>query len=932
MGITETAMSQYFLKLKTDSIGLETDSVMLFTGEYRGEMIWQVSSDLINWSDLDLHSDTIVIGIDSTAYYRAVVKEGTCNLVVSDTAYVIEQLTITENSEFTVDSGGGVFLLPSGIKVKIPPGAVTGPTEIKVEAFDWDGVNDLAEAPCNENSTYITGFSIESSQLNFLKPVKVRMPVSAVPINCLPVLFELRDESSGWQFSKQQIIVRPQNHFIEFVLNNLEQENTGLKNTVTNSVVNFFLNLYGNIFLGEDSCREKDYDAYTNEPDYQHSSGCIIIKTQVDITYKECKPSQMESFIAQELTKECAVSLTILPMEHILARKNEPQKVSLKTMIQNEPLSNQSITVRSVDDIVIISQPQETDAEGNTYFEFYSTSNNGPGRIFITVNYFYYLTTIYAATNRDMVYLELDPVQLFLDTAITVFAYDECTDISLLDCSQINNAACEQIREKLITRVAFSSEKDAVAVGESVVFKLEAFNYKDVLIEDVPGIEWVSVDEAVATVANGLVTGASKGYTTIKSGLCEKVYEADIRVYDKPEVTTLPVTNIRCETANAGGEVVSDNNDPVTERGVMVGGVKYSSGSGEGAFSIKITGLNPNTTYNASAFATNQAGTSYGDPVSFKTKPEDECDDDCVKVTTASTSNIQCDRLDLGGHVSGSDEVTIVEYGVFSGISPKPEVTGTKYKVGEGTGPYTATFIMYLFNTTFYVKAYALGNDGKMYYGEEIEFIMERETVTDIEGNVYTTTTIGNQVWMGENMRTRTLNDGTPIPFVIDVENNWYGIKTPLCCLYNNHEPNEAIFGILYNFWAVQTGQICPTGWHVPSENEWNILTNYLIVNGYNYDSTRSENKIAKAMAATRRWYSSSVPGSPGHNIPANNSSCFSALPGGRLINWLWDDRGFSAKYYRIGYDSRFWTSTTYNMYDYEYKISLWYKYIYRSQ
>ena len=39
-------------------------------------------------------------------------------------------------------------------------------------------------------------------------------------------------------------------------------------------------------------------------------------------------------------------------------------------------------------------------------------------------------------------------------------------------------------------------------------------------------------------------------------------------------------------------------------------------------------------------------------------------------------------------------------------------------------------------------------------------------SVTDIEGNQYKTIQIGEQIWMAENLRTSTYNDGTPIQLI----------------------------------------------------------------------------------------------------------------------------------------------------------------------
>lgn len=130
------------------------------------------------------------------------------------------------------------------------------------------------------------------------------------------------------------------------------------------------------------------------------------------------------------------------------------------------------------------------------------------------------------------------------------------------------------------------------------------------------------------------------------------------------------------------------------------------------------------------------------------------------------------------------------------------------------------------------------------------------ETVTDICGNTYSTVTIGNQVWMAENLESTKYDteseragevipesDGSGsgyMPFYVDsrIREKWTDKGT-----FAEDITDEQIqkFGLLYN-WAAAMGYaaeeswkqvgmydgdrqgICPNGWHLPSQVEWDEL------------------------------------------------------------------------------------------------------------
>ena len=94
-----------------------------------------------------------------------------------------------------------------------------------------------------------------------------------------------------------------------------------------------------------------------------------------------------------------------------------------------------------------------------------------------------------------------------------------------------------------------------------------------------------------------------------------------------PTVITTAVNNVAQTIATCGGNVTSDGGATVTARGVCWSTSQNptttdshtSDGSGTGSFTSNLTGLTSSTTYYVRAYATNSAGTSYGNEVSFTT-------------------------------------------------------------------------------------------------------------------------------------------------------------------------------------------------------------------------------------------------------------------------------------------------------------------------
>ncbi len=118
-------------------------------------------------------------------------------------------------------------------------------------------------------------------------------------------------------------------------------------------------------------------------------------------------------------------------------------------------------------------------------------------------------------------------------------------------------------------------------------------------------------------------------------------------------------------------------------------------------------------------------------------------------------------------------------------------------------------------------------------------------TVKDVEGHVYHTIKIGNQVWLQENLRTKKYRNGKSISKNI-TKAQWTADKTGACSVYDNDSIKENAFGLLYNWYAVANpAGLCPTGWHVAKDSEWNQMVKYLD----DYADTTEQKRVQSEVA-----------------------------------------------------------------------------------
>ena len=358
-------------------------------------------------------------------------------------------------------------------------------------------------------------------------------------------------------------------------------------------------------------------------------------------------------------------------------------------------------------------------------------------------------------------------------------------------------------------------------------------------------------------------------------------------------ITTTQVTSVTCTSAISGGEITNDFGGEVTARGVCWStsagptvslSTKTTDGEGIGPFTSNLTALNPNTLYFIRAYATNKAGTSYGNELSFTS-----AELAAPSISTSEISSLTQTSATSGGTILSDNGSPVTASGICWNTSPDPTVLlNTKIAANIGSATFSVNITGLLPGTTYYLRAYATNLTGTA-YGNQIIF---NTKIADIDANVYATVKIGNQIWMAENLRTTKYSDNTPIP-PIPGYSDWIAATTPGYCWYNNDIANKTVYGALYSWLVVDPASnggknVCPVGWRVPTETDWVILV------GVFGDELKAGEMLKEEGFA--HWISP--------NTGATNGSKFTALPGGSRNSW-------NGNFDQLGYYAYFWSSSS---------------------
>lgn len=200
---------------------------------------------------------------------------------------------------------------------------------------------------------------------------------------------------------------------------------------------------------------------------------------------------------------------------------------------------------------------------------------------------------------------------------------------------------------------------------------------------------------------------------------CKKSSSATLSV-----LTTSAVSAISDTSAVSGGNITDDGGASVTSRGVCWGtttapvatGSHTTDGTGKGTFTSTITGLTAGTHYFVRAYATNSAGTAYGNELTFTTTTNP-----LAVLTTTAVTAITATTAVSGGDITDDSGNNVTARGVVWDTIANPTITGSHTSDADGIGVFTSNITGLTGATLYYLRAYATNSAGTS-YGNEVSF------------------------------------------------------------------------------------------------------------------------------------------------------------------------------------------------------------------
>lgn len=303
-----------------------------------------------------------------------------------------------------------------------------------------------------------------------------------------------------------------------------------------------------------------------------------------------------------------------------------------------------------------------------------------------------------------------------------------------LKISAIKKGAVMAVEPSILDFGASESEK-TLLISNS--FKEGAITYKGKSNES-----WITLQNNEGTINNAdigtikvlvsrlnLSPGDHSGTIVVSSNKNSVTVVVKMNVLAKqpPQVSNLQSSDIKYNSINVSAYISSVGSAAVTSSGFCwstsnsmptTADNKNNLGgtSSQKSLNSTIAGLNPNTNYYIRAYAVNEEGIAYSNPIQIKTLTPPTM----PIVRTLNAESVKHDQASINGSIDNLGDGYVTAYGFcYSTSNPNPTLSDQSVSIGSTTtqGSFSGNIIGLKEQSKYFVRAYATNSMGTAYGG-----------------------------------------------------------------------------------------------------------------------------------------------------------------------------------------------------------------------
>ena len=448
-----------------------------------------------------------------------------------------EKAIYTDENYFTADSSGGVFYLPDGIKIKIPPGAIDSALMINAELIDSATCYDALPPETDADRLFIGSVNLVPNDVLLKKPIKIRIPVNNYGPGNLFIFTGYDPLILTPMNYHGYFIVSFRENYVEYVTDRLipirieaipiAEQNSIKKSTTENSEPK--------------DCREGVIVVKTEETDFETYfkpktsaggdwSSCVTPSSKSEIRFVDCG-NITESFEMREISSSCVPEMELI-IEKDLLKTGQPVQAKVTLKIGDFPLANQFLNIIHPNSIRTSVSSGYTGEDGTLAFVVTADKPDNNAYIECNSQTQYHRQIIVVRSETSTHRWNNLPESKYCSKKLDLISYDECTRPEEIDCSNLSTADCERVKRLLTDRIEIEPPKMALRKGSSFTYPVRAINYLGEYIAETPTILWSSSNPSVADVVNGQVTAFGSGKTLIYADWCNSQEQNEVLVGD----------------------------------------------------------------------------------------------------------------------------------------------------------------------------------------------------------------------------------------------------------------------------------------------------------------------------------------------------------------------------------------------------------------